>query len=255
MRNTEILFKPDDIGIIEKDLMEFKENENCLICGKDIKEGVLSKKVLSGNFTNWSNCNSLDSNYICKECAYCLKNADYRKNNIVADKENIYLLKKNDLEEYLFNLDKYVKDEFIVCITQSFKKHNSFRAKVNNDTKCFYIREEDREYLFNAKEIKEVYKKLNEAYLQFSKEEMLTGDYKLISLEQFGIEKFEEYENVFKKYRGSAQFDLLIYILNSERRNEYIKEKMKREKEEKARLKALEKENKKAKNNKQISFL
>uniref|UniRef100_UPI0035A10FB3 hypothetical protein n=1 Tax=Clostridium sp. TaxID=1506 RepID=UPI0035A10FB3 len=49
-----------------------------------------------------------------------------------------------------------------------------------------------------------------------------------------------------KQYRGSAQFDLLIYMMNSEKRNEYVKAKQKAQKEEKARLKAIEKENKKA---------
>lgn len=142
-------------------------------------------------------------------------------------------------------MDKYVSDEFIVGITLSFKKHNSFRCKVNNDTKRFYIREEDKEYLFDTIKLKPLYEKLNEAYLQFSKDEMQTGQYKMISIEQFGIEKFQEYENLFKQYRGSAQFDLLLYMLNSEKRNEYVQAKIKEEKEEKNKLKELEKNNKK----------
>lgn len=143
------------------------------------------------------------------------------------------MLKKNDLEHYLFNLDKYIKGEFIVCITQSFKKHNVIRAKVNTNPNSFYIRQEDDEYLFNATELKDVYKKLNEAYLYFSKEELETGNYKIISIEQFGLEKFIEYEDILSKYRGSSQFSILVYILNSEKRNEIIKERLKKEKKKK----------------------
>ena len=52
----------------------------------------------------------------------------------------------------------------------------------------------------------------------------------MIAIEEFGLEKFEEYENIFKRYRGSNQFELLIYMMNSEKRNEYLKEKMKKKK-------------------------
>lgn len=243
MKNTEIIYKAS--GSPEVPNIESVEEVNCLICGKKIKEGVLSKNVLSGNFTNWGDCFDRTSDHICKECAFCMKERTIRVNSFISDSEKLYLLKKNDIEEYLFNLEKYVEGEFVIGLTQSFKKHNSFRCRVNTNPKCFYIREEDREYLFNILELEPVYKLLNEAYLQFSKEELLTGQYKFISIEQFGLEQFEKYETVFKKYRGSPQFDIMVYLMNSEKRNEYVQAKMKAEKEERARLKALEKEKKK----------
>lgn len=241
MTNTELIYKALKYPIIND--LEITDTE-CFVCGREIKEGVKVKKILSGNFTNFDVCKSIRSTHCCKECAYCLKDANLRKNNIVADEENIFLLKKNDLEEYLFNLGKYVKGDFIVCITNSFKKHNSFRAKVNQDATKFYIRQEDKEFIFDVGKMKPIYEKLNEAYLHFSKEELESGNYKMISIEQFGIDKFVEYEELFKQYRKSNQFELLIYIMNSEKRNEYIQAKLKLEKEEKARLKAIEKEEK-----------
>lgn len=237
MTNTEIIYSA--LCSPEVECEDIKTN--CLICGKPIKQGVKAKKVLSGNFTNWSDCKCMTSQYICKECACVIKERNVRINSFVADKNKLHLLKKNDIEEYLFNLDKYISGEFVVGITLSFKKHNSFRCRVNNNTKNYYIREEDREYLFEVNKLKPVYQKLSEAYLQFSKEEIQTGQYKMISIEQFGIEKFQEYESIFKQYRGSAQFNLLLYIMNSEKRNEFIQAKIKEEKEEKARLKAAEK--------------
>ena len=155
------------------------------------------------------------------------------------------MLKKNDIENYLFDLDKYVKGEFVVGITVSFKKHNSFRCRVNQDTLKYYIRQEDKEFLFDVKEMKYLYGKLNEAYLQFSKDEILSRNYSTIAIEQFGLDKFIEYETLFRKYRKSYQFELLVYILNSERRNEYIKQKQKEQKEQAAKLKALKKQSKK----------
>ncbi|KXZ40028.1 hypothetical protein SAMN05661008_01512 [Alkalithermobacter thermoalcaliphilus JW-YL-7 = DSM 7308] len=236
MVNTEIIYKAFNKPDLEA-LQIVQIEGHCKICGKKITEGVKEKNVLSANFTNWSELKRIDSNYICKACTFCMKNADLRKNSFVADSKHLYLLKKNDLEEYLFNLEKYIEAEFVVGITRSFKKHNSFRCIVNSNPKRFYIREEDREYLFDAEKLKTIYEMLNEAYLQFSKEELLSGQYKMISIEQFGLEKFQQYEEVFKQYRGSAQFELLVYMMNSEKRNEYIQAKIKTEKEIKKKKK------------------
>lgn len=244
MNNTQILAK--HCKTVE--VNELEEVDNCFLCGCEITKGIPVKKVISSNFTNFEFCKNINGKYCCKDCAATIKNADLRKNSFVADKDNLYLLKKNDIENYLFDLDKYVKDEFVVGITVSFKKHNSFRCRVNQDTSKYYIRQEDKEFLFDAKEMKYLYDKLNDAYLQFSKDEILSGNYSTIAIEQFGLEKFIEYENLFKKYRKTYQFELLVYILNSERRNEYIKQKQQAQKEEKARLKALEKERKKKQN-------
>lgn len=242
MFNTEIIYQA--MKACFNDNLEVVDN-SCLICSKEIKEGIKVKKVLSEKFTNLSECKNLQSNYICKECAFSIKNADLRKNNIICDKDHIYFLKKNDLENYLFNLDEYLTEkEFLVAITKSFKKHNAFRCRVNSDYKKFYIREEDKEYLFDVQKLKNLYDILNEAYLQFSKEELQSGDYNLISIEQYGIEKFENLENILRKHRGTHQFNLLIYMLNSEKRNEFLKAKIKREKE----LKKLKKQNNKKEN-------
>lgn len=240
-KNTEIIYSSYGSPSVETE----KYSGTCLICGKGIQEGVKAKTILSGNFTNWGECKDRTSQYVCKECAFAMKTRELRVNSFIADSKHLYLLKKNDLEEYLFNLEKYVDGEFVVGITQSFKKHNSFRCKVNTNPKCFFIREEDREYLFDVHKLKPVYEKLNEAYLQFSKDEILTGNYKMISVEQFGINKFIEYEKLFKQYRGSAQFDIMLYMLNSEKRNEYVNAKMEEEKKRKKELEKLAKEEKK----------
>lgn len=241
MYNTEIVYSALNSPEVEG-LEDVKCN--CIICGKSIKQGLKYKTILSSNFTNWGECKDRTSEYSCKECATAIKTREIRVNSFIADANNLYLLKKNDIENYLFDMDKYVDGEFVVGITRSFKKHNSFRCKVNSIPTRFYMREEDREYVFDAAKLKRVYEYLNHAYLQFNKDELLTGIYKIISIEQFGLEKFAEYEDLFRQHRGSPQFDLMIYMMNSEKRNDYIKEKQKVQKEERVRLKTLKKQSK-----------
>lgn len=238
MNTTEIIAKH-----FEKYTDDLEEDikENCILCNKEITAGIKKNKVMSAKFTDYDECKNVRSDYICVECATCIKERDLRTHNILADAEHIYLFKKQDLEEYIFNIDKYIKDEFVVGITTSFKKHNSFRCRVNNDTKRFYIREEDKEYLFEVEKAKELYEILNEMYLYFTKDEMLTGHYSLMKMQEFGIDNFNKYENIIKKHRKTHQLEFLVYMLDSEKRNEIVKERIDKAKQEEKEKKELEK--------------
>ncbi len=238
LETTEIIYSALEKSGIELPELPLEETEgNCMMCGKEIKEGVRYKKVVSANFTDYDVFTNIQGSHICKECATCVKIRELRTNNIIADKDNLYLLKKNDLEEYLFNIDKYVSGDFIIGITRSFKKHNSYRCKVNNNTNIFVIREEDKEYVFNRHDMKVLYDMVWDMYLYFTKDEIQTGQYSIAKIQEYGLEKFTENENIIKQHRGTHQFDLLLYMLNSEKRNEIVKERIEKQKEEKERQK------------------
>lgn len=257
LTNTEIIYNALQKTDIKKPKLEFEKVEGCcMICGKEITEGAKRNKVVSANFTDYDTFSNLEDTHICKECATCVKTRELRTHNILADKDNIYLFKKKDLEKYIFNIEKYVKTDFIIGITRSFKKHNSFRTAVNYNTKSFYIREEDKEYLFDSRKAKELYEQLWEMYLFFTKDEILTGQYNINRIQEIGLDDFSKYEAIFKQYRGTHQFDLIVYMLDSEKRNEITKERIEKQKEEKKRQKELEKQrkNKKEKNKGQMSL-
>lgn len=240
MRNTEIIYTASGKPRIET----IKVAGRCKICGAEITEGVRERDAISGNFSNFGECKARDSVYVCGACVFCIKDEKLRWNNFVSDAKHLYLLKKNDLEEYLFNLVKYVEGEFVIGITTSFKKHNSFRCKVNSEPNQFWIRQEDAEYIFDTVRLKSIYALLNEAYLQFSKDEMLKGQYKMISIEQYGLDKFRQLEDILKPHRGTAQFGLLVYMLNSEKRQEYMQSKIAAQKFEKEAQKQCRKQEK-----------
>lgn len=205
-----------------------KEKGICLMCSSETQKGFKSKDFIKdARFTNFDILSNIKSKVICEHCAVCMKNDDLRRKSFIASKEKIIYLQKNDIENYIFNLKEHVKGEFIVCLTRTFKKHNAFRAKVNIDAERFYIREEDNEYLFEVSEMKKLYEKLNEFYMYFNKEEIATGNYNLMSIKEFGIENFGVYDNLIKQHRKTIQLDLLLHILNSEKRNEAVKARIK----------------------------
>lgn len=226
MNTTELISKNIFLDIKDTE----KRDTQCCICSKKIKIGVKNKKVLSEKFTNYEYM-KFKSDYICIDCAKCIKDERLRKNNFIASEKELILFKQNELKKYIFELEKYTTTPFVFAITRSFKKHNSFKCNLNYDYKCFYIQEEDKKYLFDVEKMKTLYKILENAYLQFTKDEMLTGNYRFINIDQYGKDRFIELEKILKKYRGTHQFNLLIYMLNSERRNEYIKMKKEKEKE------------------------
>lgn len=243
MTNTEIIYSAllnSDIDVPEIELVETEGN--CMVCGKAIAAGAPYKKVLSGSFTDWDICKNLATTHICKECGTVIKTKELRTNSFIACEGILYLLKKNDIEKHLFNLGEYVTGEFVVGLTRSFKKHSSFKCPINRSINEFYIQEEDKTYVFEAEKLKPLYKKLWEAYLYFTKDELLTGNYKLMSLMEFGVNRFNDYEQVFKKHRGSHYYDLLVYLMNSGRRNEIVEARIKEQKKIKEAEKKAQKE-------------
>lgn len=245
MTNTEIIYQALLSSGIEIPELELEEADGrCIACGKEITEGAKLKKVISSNFTDYDTFKCPEGTHICKECGVCIKTRELRINNFIADKNKLYLFKKSELEEYLFNLKKYVQGDFVIGLTRSFKKHNSFRCTVNSSFRHFYIREEDKEYLFNTALAKELYEKLWRMYLYFTKDELITGFYSVNKIHEFGPDEFDTYENIMKRYRGTHYFDLLIYMLDSEKRNEIVAERIKQQKEEKQRQAKAEKERK-----------
>lgn len=225
MKNTEIIAQHLDVEC-------GAEKGCCCVCGKNTECGFKTQKFIkAARFTNWDLLCDINSNVICEHCAACMKEPKLRRSSFVASSAGIVYMQKNDIEKVIFNLKNYVENEFVVCITRSFKKHNSFRARVNFDTNKFYIREEDDEYFFDVKKLSEVYATVNELYLYYNKDEIKIGNYNQYQIKKYlGIDKTLELDDKIKDFRGSRQFDLLLHILNSEERNEIIKKRLQEEK-------------------------
>lgn len=208
----------------------------CKMCGCDTETGFAAKDYIKeARFTNSDLLKCRSSEIICENCAACLKEPKLRRSSFICSSEKgLQYLAKNDIEKVLFNMNEYVKGEFVVCITQSFKKHNSFRARVNINTDNFFIREEDDEYIFDTERMREYYRIINELYLYFAKEEIQTGNYDTVQLIKYfrkNLDDFFEKDKKIDQIRGSKQFNLLLHILNSEKRNEIVKARIKEEKE------------------------
>lgn len=219
MVNTELIAK-------HIDLLECEESERkvCKICGKQTTRYFAEKKILSEKFNDFDCCKQIKSDIVCVLCASCIKNATLRRSCFYADENKLVYFKKDDIEKIVFNMSKLVQVPFVFCFTQSFKKHNSFKAQPNYSTSCFSIQFENERFLFDTKKCSELYYNvLKPAYFELllSKEELLTGNY--TSLVE--PKKLFELEAKLKAHRGTSVFEFLVFILNSNERNEILKKR------------------------------
>lgn len=184
----------------------------CAVCGKTITEGVPIKKVVSSSFTDWNFLADISASHVCAACTWCIKEPKMRRSQYIATENRLVYFKREIIEHWLFFPPH---PPFVFFMTSSYKKHGSFRAKVNGSRDLFYIQFEDRQILFSPNKYKELFELMKRMYATFNKtQEIGTGNYIQKRVMEYGIEKWREDEAVLKRYRGSQVFELLLYALN-----------------------------------------
>lgn len=186
----------------------------CAVCGKRITEGISIKKVVSGTFTDWNILANITSDYVCCACTWCIKEPRMRRSQWIATKDELKFFKRDDIGIYLFSPPE---TPFVFFITATYKKHGSFRARVNGSRDLFYIQFEDRQVLFSPNRYKELWAVMNRMYRTFNKtSEIGRGDYIQKRVFEYGIDKWRNDEEMLKQYRGTQVFELLLYALNKQ---------------------------------------
>lgn len=184
----------------------------CVVCGKEISEGVPIKKVVSSSFTDWNILADMTATHVCKACKWCIKEPKMRRSQYIALRNELIYFKRDDIEKYLFDPPD---PPFVFFVTSSYKKHGSFRARVNNSQKLFYIQFEDRQILFSPSKYKDLFGLMKRMYLVFNKvQEIGKGNYIQKRVFEYGLKQWQRDETVLKQYRGSQVFELLLYALN-----------------------------------------
>ena len=201
----------------------------CALCGSKITEGILKKKIISEAFTNWDFLSQSD--YLCVPCANILKgelSRSIRTSSFYATTGGIQLFKFHDLSHMLF-----MKHDtpFVLCFTSSFKKHNAFRAVLNDSDERFTVRWEDRAIEINRKEHTPLFRVCALLYFGgFTKEEISNNTFALHRCMKYSIERFNEHYEIIKPYFRTNLLEFLCEALPSRKRETYVKIMAEREK-------------------------
>jgi CRISPR type IV-associated protein Csf1 len=201
----------------------------CAFCGAEIQEGVKLEDSVSDTFTNFDLLTDRTASHVCKCCYACLKETKLRRMNFIATAQSIIYFKRDEIEKLLFNPPQ---PPFIFAVTESMKKHNSFKARVNYSQKLFYVQKEDTQILFSPAKYKDIFDAMKRLYRSFSKTAIGSGEYQQNFIKKYGIVEFMHDEEIIKNERGSFQFDLLLFTMNMSEEN------LKKFKERKAKQEA-----------------
>lgn len=208
---------------------------NCALCKKKITQGIKTKKITSGNFTNHD---VVSGNYLCEACANIMKSelsTRLRRSSFIAFKDKIIYFKQADIASWIFK-DK--ETPFVIGITFSYKKHNAFRCIINYSNDDFFIRQEEKLIKIEKEIAKKLFKAMMRLYLTyFTKDNIKSGKYNIALINKYGVEKFNELEQILSQHRKTDMFDLLVEALPSKLKQEYSKKIKKYEKEKKDAIK------------------
>jgi CRISPR type IV-associated protein Csf1 len=183
----------------------------CAFCGTEIQEGVRLDDTISDAFTNFDQLTDRAATHVCEACNACVKEPKLRRMNFIATEQGITYFKRDQIEKLLFNPPV---PPFVFAVTESMKKHMSFRAKVNYSQKLFYIQKEDTQILFSPNKYQRYFEAMKRLYRSFSKTAIGSGEFQQNFIKKYGLHEFMQDENIIKIERGSMQFELLLFAMN-----------------------------------------
>jgi len=187
-------------------------NGVCAVCGKEIAEGAPIKKVVSSSFTDWNMLAAMAATHVCAACTWCIKEPKMRRSQYIASNDGLLFFKRDDIERWLFQPPE---PPFVFFVTSSYKKHGSFRARVNHSKQMYYVQFEDRQILFSLGKYRDLFELMKKMYATFNKtQEIGKGDYIHKRVFEYGLKQWQHDENILKQHRGTQVFELLLYALN-----------------------------------------
>lgn len=216
-------------------------NGICAFCGNEIQEGVKLENTVSDAFTNYEVLTDRTATHVCAACNACVREPKLRRMNFIAigdsDESDAHIIyfKRDEIERYMF---QPLPTPFIFAVTESYKKHMSFRARVNYSNKLYYVQKEDTQILFSPNKYKGIFEAMCRLYRNFSKTAIGSGDYQQNFIKKYGLREFMQDEAIIKNERGSMQFELLLFAMNMSDENlkkmkERIAKKEQKEREKK----------------------
>lgn len=199
-----------------------KLNGHCWLCGTEISEGVDKNIAIKDTFMDIDKAASPDSTHWCAACTWSfseqLQFPGYEKpqrmrtySHFVVDGKWLRFTKanKDKMREILFSPPQ---GEWLAVISDSGQKHIIFRAAPSFGNDC-RVQFEERQISFKSDSLRETYEKIDALYQGgFSKGEIESGNYSSNRIMKFGLSKFQALEREIISLRGSALFELAVFL-------------------------------------------
>jgi hypothetical protein len=111
---------------------------------------------------------------------------------------------------------------FIICITESYKKHNLIRATINYNPERYVIRFEEKCVVFERERAIKMMACTTKLYYNgFSRVEIQSGSRNYKKIIEYGIEEYQECERQLCEWRGDDLLEVIILGLSTTKRDMY----------------------------------
>lgn len=196
---------------------------SCCLCG--CADGRYDRKpFIKEGFTNLDRLIAPESPAICEPCAYMFVLPKLRQSSWVATAAEMSWLKREDIWGVLWNPPE---PPFATYITTSYKKHGSFKSRVNHSHQSYYIQFEETGVTFRPQHLRRAADTMELLYSVpaqeetkanpisfFTKDEILSGRYNQGRIRRYGITAFVDAEAILRPARDTPAFGLLVFALN-----------------------------------------
>lgn len=208
------------------------ENEKCWLCGGDTEnQGWRLKDVVTSAFTDGSLAKSPTSGTICYSCTALMKKEAWE---LACEKHGhspyfpVKDGKKPCLSNWMFSSHVFSKDgwlrperseiadvllnppkpPFVITLAEVGKKHVIFKSQVSHSIDDYFVNIDEQTIQVNRQIFTNLLDIVERAYVHFSKDSILTGEYNQKAIMQAGLGVWREFESQLKVYRSKNK-DLL----------------------------------------------
>jgi len=182
----------------------------CWLCGAETSQGVPREKAIKPTFTDADFAQSPQSDVVCEYCNWALSWRTLRNYSILATGQGLQHPSRPELREVLLSPPE---PPFLLCIATSGQKWLYFKAKVSFRRQNYPVMLEEVPVTVNTELLAKVLKPVETLYGSgFSKAEILSGEYKPVNINKFGMRRWEDAENQITKYRGTRMFELAVFV-------------------------------------------
>ena len=211
-------------------------NEICAFTGEKITEGIKKKDLISTTFTDFEYI-KFKSEWVSIDIALCMEYVipnekgtliSLRFKSFYVSEKGIRFLNRDNLEDLIFNIPD---SPFIIAVSFGFKKHISFKSKINFSTNKFIVSTDKGLVEIDRSKIDELYQIMKKWYTivegkegtsqeptYFTKDDIMHGCSNYMKIEQYGDTYFIENDYI-SKFRNTFLLEFLCHILNKRSKN------------------------------------
>jgi hypothetical protein len=204
---------------------KYGQDDQCWLCGGETEGlGHHIKDVITSSFTDTNAAKNLESQTVCYSCAALMKKEAWQAASEKHGHSPYFPVKDGKspvLSNWMFSSHVFSKDgwlrpsrqefaeilcnppatPFVIAIAEVGKKHVLFRSAVNYSKEQYIVQFDEEKILIDKEKFKEILRAVEAAYLFFSKDSILTGEYNQAAILKVGLKTWREHEDVLKPMR------------------------------------------------------